>query len=118
MPVSLVAEEDVQDGPEPTRLKLVRPEPDPRAALESADQPRSSARPVVRVQYPAAEVMAVIETLAGVLALRMLLFAGFGVASYLGWLVISEPSAMKLWAMALWAAMIYLPVVFMSLRQR
>lgn len=115
MAVEMVAE---VDEPTPQRLKLVRPDDAEALYVRPVPAPQRtpSARPVV--QYPSEQVLAVIETLARFLALRALLFLGFVIASVLGYLVIADPSPMRLVALGGWAVLIYLPVVLLNARQR
>lgn len=118
MPVTLV--DEVDEGPDQTRLRLIAPEPSEAdtvpAARQSPAQPAASARPVV--QFPAEQILAVMETLARFLALRVLLFVGFIIASWLGLLVIRDPSVLRLVSLGMWAVLVYLPVVWLGARQR
>lgn len=86
------------------RAHEMRPEP-----RETAPPPRPTAPP--RPIFPAREVMTVIEALLKILGLRMLLMVAFVALAWLGYLTVSEPTSIRIWAMGIWAVLAFLPIV-------
>lgn len=91
--------------------------PDRAETPEPPRKPTPPARPIVQVQYPTAQVLAVLGMLMKVLATRMILmFAGVG-AFTLALIVVWHPSWQAMVSCGLYDLFVFGPCLYLALRR-